>query len=87
MWWTGRVSNPRPLRCQRNALPLSYQPVISFRLDADCPAMSEVCLVKKFICPLAQFQRFLQKLGFLIFHSFSPEVGGVGKDSNLRPTD
>lgn len=25
-WWGGRGSNPRPTRCKRVALPLSYRP-------------------------------------------------------------
>ena len=26
-WWTRGDSNPRPLRCERSALPLSYTPI------------------------------------------------------------
>ena len=29
LWWAGRVSNPRHLRCKRSTLPLSYRPGIN----------------------------------------------------------
>ena len=30
LWWSGRDSNPRPLRCERNALPTELPPRVWF---------------------------------------------------------
>ena len=33
LWWARRGSNPRPRRCKRRALPLSYAPGSGLRFD------------------------------------------------------
>src|SRR5207237_3519530 len=41
--WAVRVSNPRPSRCKRDALPLSYPPELPLKSDSEKNLQKDAC--------------------------------------------